>query len=421
MDDLEPQTPSTDAGPDTGTSIPLDAQTVATAPPPASSPQRKPDGAGRYWKWYLAALALGLAVIAGAVVANRDSGTATAEAAASTTTIATQAAADVSQSTGSGTATNAIQTSPALRLDARAVGQKVIPSVVTVEIQGAAFDGRQVDVGSGSGVIYDNQGHVITNNHVAAAGSSYEVVLSDGRVYPATVVGTDPTTDLAVLQISAQDLHPITIGSSDSLSVGDPAVAVGSPLGLSGGPSLTVGVISAFNRQVQTDASSSAGLDGMLQTDAPIISGSSGGALVNQDGALVGITTAVGVSPVGAEGIGFATPVEIVTRVADEIIANGHASIPYLGVQISTAMQDTTDGGSAPIGVSIESVVPNSAADQAGLKVGDVVSAIDGTQMRSHFQLIGQLRRYAAGDTIKMTLSDGRTINVTLGERPANQ
>jgi putative serine protease PepD len=420
MDDLESQNPSAGITPDTGLTAPLETQET-TPPAPPSPPQRKPHGAARYWRWWVASLALGLAVIAGAVIANNHSSTPSAVA-APTTTSATATGA-VSQSAGTSTATNTLQTSATPLLDARAVGEKVIPSVVTVEIQGTALNGQAVPVGSGSGVIYDNQGHIITNNHVAAAGSSYEVVLADGRVYPADVIGTDPTTDLAVLQVTAKNLHPISIGSSDALSVGDPAVAVGSPLGLAGGPSLTVGVISAFDRQVQTDSSSpgSAGLDGMLQTDAPIISGSSGGALVNENGDLVGITTAVGVSPVGAEGVGFATPVEIVTRVANEIIANGQASNPYLGVQISTAMADTTDGGTAPIGVKIESVVSGSAADQAGLQAGDVVSAVNGTQMRSHIQLIGYLRRYSAGDTLSMTLTSGRTLNVTLGQRPANQ
>ncbi len=158
----------------------------------------------------------------------------------------------------------------------------------------------------------------------------------------------------------------------------------------------------------------------MLQTDAPITQGSSGGALVDSDGGLIGITTAVGVSSVGVEGIGFATPVEIVTRVADEIIATGRASSPYLGVEISPAMEDTTDGGSAAIGMSVDNVVAGTAADQAGLQVGDVVTAINGIPVTTYSDLVGQLRRYPADASIKLSLNDGRTLEVTLGQRPAN-
>jgi S1-C subfamily serine protease len=280
------------------------------------------------------------------------------------------------------------------------------------------MSGQETEVGSGSGVIYDTQGHILTNNHVAEAGSSYEVVLSDGRIYPAEVVGTDPTTDLAVLKVTAENLQPIGIGSTRDLTVGDPAVAVGSPLGLEGGPSLTVGVLSAFDRTVQTDSTTM--LLGMVQTDAPITQGSSGGALVDENGNLIGITTAIGVSSVGVEGIGFATPVEIVTRVADEIIANGSASNPYLGVTLNPAMEDTADGGSAPIGMAVETVVPGSAADNAGLKVGDVITKIEGRTVYTFSKLVGELRRYSSGAEIQLTLNDGRIINVTLGERPAN-
>jgi S1-C subfamily serine protease len=416
MNDLESQATTAQLGAASATTTQEPQPQVAprqTPPPPANKP---PASFRRYWQWYVASLALILAVAAGAIAASQGDDQ-SAESAAATTVTQPQSATTSGQ-ISQAQSTLLEQPAAAQQLDARAVGEAVIPSVVTVQIRGTAFNGREVQVGSGSGVVYDHQGHVITNNHVASAGSSYEVVLSDGRVYPADVVGTDPTTDLAVLQITAESLHPISIGSSDDLVVGDPAVAVGSPLGLDGGPSLTVGVISAFGRSVDTSASTT--LYGMLQTDAPIISGSSGGALVNQDGALVGITTAVGVSPVGAEGIGFATPVELVTRVADEIIADGSASSPYLGVEIAPAMEDTIDGGSSPIGVELGNVVSGMAADQAGLHIGDVISAINGVEVRTNSDLVGQLRRYASGDIIRMTLDNGTTVNVTLGQRPDN-
>jgi S1-C subfamily serine protease len=386
------------------------ASSVApAAPAPASGPKRQ---GPRYWKWYLASFVLLAAVIAGGIAATANNSSTPTAANGSTTTAVKAINSASSQSNTAGTL------APSQRLDARAVGEKVVPSVVTVQISGTTMSGQETEVGSGSGVIYDTQGHILTNNHVAEAGSSYEVVLSDGRIYPAEVVGTDPTTDLAVLKVTAENLQPIGIGSTKNLTVGDPAVAVGSPLGLQGGPSLTVGVLSAFGRTVQTDSSTT--LFGMLQTDAPITQGSSGGALVDENGNLIGITTAIGVSSVGVEGIGFATPVEIVTRVADEIIATGSASSPYLGVEISPAMQDTADGGSAPVGLKLQTVVAGSAADTAGLQVGDIVTAINGTPVNTNSDLIGELRRYSSGAEIQLTLNDGRTVNVTLGERPAN-
>jgi len=409
-DPVEPETTSVQEATSVDAGIP--SHTI----PPSTTPARK--RGPRYWRWYLAAFVLGAAVIAGAIAATGNANSQAANNASSLNATAEPTVAATAYSNDDG---SAISTSiaPALRLDARAVGEETIPSVVTVKIRGAAFNGQETQVlGSGSGIVYDTQGHIITNNHVAEAGSSYEVVFSDGRVYPAEVVGTDPSTDLAVLKVTAQDLQPIAIGSTDGLTVGDPAVAVGNPLGLEGGPSLTVGVLSAFNREVQTDSSTV--LSGMLQTDAPITQGSSGGALVDSDGALIGITTAIGVSSVGVEGIGFATPVEIVTRVADEIIATGRASSPYLGVEISPAMRDTTDGGSAAIGMSVDNVVAGTAADQAGLQVGDVVTAINGIPVTTYSDLVGQLRRYPSDAVIKITLNDGRTLEVTLGQRPAN-
>jgi putative serine protease PepD len=414
-------TPSTDPVEPETTSVQettsVDAGMPSQTIPTATTPTKKPGP--RYWRWYLAAFVLGAAVVAGAIAATGNGNSTQAANNAGSlnaTTRPTAATTAYSNDDGSAVGTNI---APALRLDARAVGEKTIPSVVTVKIRGAAYKGQETQLlGSGSGIVYDTQGHIITNNHVAEAGSSYEVVFPDGRVYPAEVVGTDPTTDLAVLKVTARDLHPIAIGSTDGLTVGDPAVAVGNPLGLEGGPSLTVGVLSAFNREVQTDSSTI--LSGMLQTDAPITQGSSGGALVDSDGGLIGITTAVGVSSVGVEGIGFATPVEIVTRVADEIIATGRATSPYLGVEISPAMEDTTDGGSAAIGMSVDNVVAGTAADQAGLQAGDVVTAINGIPVTTYSDLVGQLRRYPADAVIKISLSDGRTLEVTLGQRPAN-
>lgn len=389
-----------------------DAATIVLNEPP-SGRQSQGD-----WKWFIAAAIVAAAFTAGAFIAADDSNdpdpdpTAIAAVATTTTTLPaktlppTTAPEPVDPPAGPTT----------LLLDASLVGDTVIPSVVTVQISGAGLSGTGV-LGSGSGVVFDSDGHILTNDHVVAAGTSYEVVLADGRIYPAQLVGTDPTTDLAVLSVEALDLRPVAIGSSDALTVGDPAVAVGSPLGLDGGPSLTVGVISAFGREVQTDATTR--LFGMLQTDAPITQGSSGGALVDASGRLVGITTAVGVSEVGIEGIGFATPIEIVTRVADEIIATGSATNPFLGIFGATSLEDTPDGGSVPVGVVIDSIEPDTAAQEAGLVAGEIISAVNSTPVKTMDELVSLLRRYGAGTTINLTLSDGQTIAVTLGERPS--
>ncbi len=294
--------------------------------------------------------------------------------------------------------------------DAVAVGAKVIPSIVTVEVLG---NGRIV--GSGSGVIITADGYIVTNDHVVAGGEGFQVVLSDGRTtYSATLVGTDPLTDLAVLDISAEELTPIDYGSAAALSVGDAAVAVGSPLGLEGGPSLTVGVVSAFGRQVQTSATDV--LYGMIQTDAPITSGSSGGALVDGAGRLIGITTAVGVSDVGVEGIGFATPIEIVTRVVDELVADGDIDHAFLGISGVTAFDAAVDGARVAAGVEIGSVGDGSAAATAGLQAGDVITSIDGLSVETMDELIVALRVRFPGDDVELTVN-GSPVIVTLGAR----
>lgn len=298
--------------------------------------------------------------------------------------------------------------------DTAAVGATVIPSIVTVEV-GSDMGGTFTVSGSGSGVVLDTDGNIATNDHVVAGGTAARVILSDGRIYDADLIGTDPLTDLAVLRISADDLTPIALGSTDGLTIGTPAIAVGSPLGLEGGPSLSVGVLSALGREVQTGPETI--LYGMLQTDAPITSGSSGGSLVDADGALIGITTAVGVSAIGVEGIGFATPVEIVERVTSEIIATGSVSHALLGISGETAYDATTDGGSAPVGVDVREVSSGSAADVAGIVVGDVITAVDGTDVLTMDELITALRRVGAGDIVEISLSDGRVVTPTLASR----
>lgn len=298
-------------------------------------------------------------------------------------------------------------------LDPAAIGETVIPSVVAVQV-GATQNGQFLATASGSGVVYD-EGHILTNDHVVEAADLVQVVLSDGRVYPAEVVGSDPVTDVAVLSVSAPNLSPLALGSADELIVGVPAIAVGSPLGLDGGPSLSVGVISALGREVQTGPE--VVLYGMIQTDAPITNGSSGGALVDRNGALIGITTAVGASDLGIEGIGFATPIEIVEKVAEDILTDGAASHALLGIVGSTAFEPIDNDGVAPLGVTVEEVTPDSAADRAGIAVGQVITAADGQTVHTMDELITILRRYDAGEAITLAFAEEASVVVELGAR----
>ena len=302
-------------------------------------------------------------------------------------------------------------------VDPAAVAATVIPSVVAVQV--GSRNGQSIAVsGSGSGVVLDSEGHIATNDHVVAVGDAHQVILADGRVYPAELVGTDPLTDLAVLRINADDLTPITLGATAELRVGDLAVAVGSPLGLEGGPSLTLGVVSAFGRQVRTAPDSV--LFGMIQTDAPITQGSSGGALVDSTGRLIGITTAVGVSEIGVEGIGFASPVELVDRVTKELIERGTVTHAFLGITGETEFGDIAGGGRTPTGVQVLSVESGSAAESAGIEVGDVITMVDDEPITAMDELVALLRGYRVGQETSVEIErDGlqQEVRIALGAR----
>lgn len=390
------------------------APVAPVAPAPAPAPDAIPAAPRRSWWMPVAAGFLGAVLAVGGMQLIDGIGAETEPdgAAAPAATVvelpdATPPIVEIPLATGGDT------------VDPAAVGTTVIPSVVTVEVGVAGADGF-APRGTGSGVILDTSGHIATNDHVAAIADDHQVILSDGRVYPAELVGTDPLTDLAVLKINASDLTPIEFGEADELAVGEPAVAVGSPLGLEGGPSLTVGVVSAFGRQVQTSADSV--LFGMLQTDAPITSGSSGGALVDSAGRLIGITTAVGVSEVGIEGIGFATPVELVARVVDELIAEGSIEHAFLGITGETTYDSLGDEGKSPIGVVVSTVEAGSGAAMAGLSAGDIITTVDGRTISTMDELISLLRRFKAGQETVLDIErsgSSQEIVVVLGVRPA--
>lgn len=298
------------------------------------------------------------------------------------------------------------------------VAAQVLPSIVTVEVSAIAGEEFITDA-TGSGVVVSADGLIVTNEHVVAGAAAARVMFLDGRTYPATIVGTDALTDLAVIRIAATGLTPISFGSSTSMRVGDVAIAIGSPLGLEGGPSVTVGVLSAFGRTVRT--SSQRELFGMLQTDAPITRGSSGGALVDHLGNLIGITSAIAVSDVGAEGLGFAIPVEMVRRIIADLIEDGVATHAFLGITGTTYFETRADGAVAPAGVEVVSIVEGTAAAAAGLQVGDTIVGFDDEDILTMERLVVRLRLYRVGDVIGLRITrDGvpLTLEVDLMQRP---
>lgn len=291
---------------------------------------------------------------------------------------------------------------------AAAVAARVAPSTVEVQVD------LLLGAGSGSGVVYGDNGYIITNHHVIAGANVISVVFHDGARFPAEVVGSDPVTDIGVLLVDRADLNPITIGASSGLVIGQPAIAVGNPLGLSGGPTVTAGIVSALDRTLLDTGGED--LYGLVQTDAPIAPGSSGGALVDAEGRLVGITTAIAISNVGPADLGFAVPIDIVVGVANDLISDGEVRHALLGIQGGTAWADD-DGAEYPVGVMVEDVTAGSAYDLAGGHVNDVIVELDGAPVNTIELLLARLRRLREGDTVPVRIlrNDGNTtLDVTL-------
>ncbi len=302
---------------------------------------------------------------------------------------------------------------------AAAVAQKVLPSIVTVEI-GLGNGDDFLITGSGSGVVIDADGTLVTNQHVVEGAAAVRVVFADGRSYDAVVAGSDVITDLAVVTIDGLGLTAIELGTTLDMAIGDTTIAIGSPLGLDGGPSVTVGVLSAFDRRVQVAAD--AMLFGMSQTDAPTTRGSSGGALVDSNGRLIGITSAIGVSDVGAEGLGFAVPVEMMSRITQDILEYGAARHAFLGVTGETHFEVEADGAVAPAGVEVTLVIEDTAAAAAGLRVGDIIQFVDEQPVTTMDGLVVRIRFYRVGDVATLQISrDGESLllSIELLERPA--
>jgi putative serine protease PepD len=305
------------------------------------------------------------------------------------------------------------------------IAARILPGVVMIKVNGGG--------GTGSGFIIEG-GYIITNNHVVtldgqAKGAKLEVVFNGGQTAPGKLVGTDPYSDIAVIQPQGiSNLYPVQLGNSDGVAVGDPVIAVGSPLGLQG--TVTSGIVSALNRPVQagdlTGSASQAYIDA-IQTDAPINPGNSGGPLVNAQGQVVGVNSAIatlsgssigGSGQSGSIGLGFAIPINQVRRVAEQLVRTGTAVHPVIGAVID--MSYTGNGARiATSGTGKQPpVLPGGPSAKAGLRAGDVIVAFDGKPVTSADELIVAIRSHQPGDKVRITFRRGtaeHTVTLTLG------
>ena len=308
---------------------------------------------------------------------------------------------------------------------------KILPSIVSIEIKfniTSFFGGSGTASASGSGIIISNDGYILTNNHVVDTSSSsssfYQIseaseinvyLYNDDTPYKATIVGQDELTDIAVIKIDKTDLTPAEIGNSDSLQIGEFAMTVGNPLGLQN--SVACGTISAVNREI-TDS------DGrkrnLIQTDAAINSGISGGALVNSQGQVVGITTLKVVST-SVEGMGFAIPINSVTDIYNQLVQYSKVKRPYIGISGISIDEKISEKYNLPIGVYLKTVEDFSPAEKAGLKIGDVVTKLDGKDVKSTDDITTIKNSHSIGDVISLTyVRDEKeaTVQISLTEQP---
>lgn len=382
------------------------------APTPTPRPERRRGGAGRLVALALVASLVGGGVGSAATLAAQD-GTVTVDQTGETTPLVRNESGDA--------------------VDWTAVANAVEPAVVSITVS----DGTSGS--EGSGVIMDNAGHVLTNHHVVSGGERGDIMvtLHDNTIYRAEIVGSDVGSDVAVIRIidPPAELTPITFGDVDQLRVGDPVMAVGNPLGLSG--SVTTGIISALHRPVQSSSSSQQEpspwgqnqtseetvVTDAIQTSAPINPGNSGGALVSASGQLIGITSSIatlgsGDSTGGNIGIGFAIPADQARAVAADLIDDGQASTAVLGVTTSDGIGQVD--GQDVVGARVESVEPDSAAAAAGLQTGDVITAMDEVPVTGSVSLAARVRGEQVGTEISLKVSrqgQDRTVTTTLGAR----
>ncbi len=306
------------------------------------------------------------------------------------------------------------------------VASVLSPSVVQINVSGIKQTpfGAQKNEGVGSGVIYRSDGYIITNNHVVEGSRDVEVAFADGTTERGEVVGTDPTTDIAVVSVDRDDLPAADFAGGDPI-VGQTAVAVGSPSGFES--TVTSGIISGTGREVPaeyTGGTQAPSLVDLIQTDAAISPGNSGGALADREGRVIGINAAyLPPAETGAENIGFAIPSATAVSVADQLTENGEAVHPYLGVYLSDLTQETASRFKSPVdsGALVEEVEPGGPADAAGIQRGDIVTAAGPEEVRSSGDLLSALRNYMPGDKVGLKIlrnGENNTFQVKLAERP---
>jgi putative serine protease PepD len=360
------------------------------------------------WMWpAVAALALVLGVgggVAGSVIYDQTSSSSSSSSGGGT---------------GPGLSQTGARTAPPLDADSTsvaAVAQELLPSTVQIS---AEYEG-QANGATGSGFVLDSAGHIVTNNHVVSSAAEddgpIEIVDQDGNRFEATVVGRSPVYDLAVLYSDgAKQMKPASLGDSTALHVGDPVVAIGSPLGLSS--TVTAGIVSALQRPVTTGDADASSYINAVQTDAAINPGNSGGPLVDLLGQVVGVNSAIATTGGGATGtesgnigVGFAIPIEQVKVTADQILRTGEARYPVIGAKVQTGQQDGN-------GAEVDSVVDGTPADRAGMKAGDVVVALEGQRVTDGIALIVSIRSHQPGETLTFTVErdgDEKELRVTL-------
>ena len=299
--------------------------------------------------------------------------------------------------------------------DVSDIVEKCKDSVVEITTEsvssGNSIFGQYVSQGAGSGVIISKDGYIVTNNHVVSGATSLKVTTTDGTEYDASVVGKDSQTDLAVIKVDANNLQAATLGDSDILQVGDPAIAIGNPLGELGG-TVTTGIISATDRQITIDDETMT----LLQTDAAINPGNSGGGLFNADGNLIGIVNAKE-SSTGIEGLGFAIPITPAQDIITELMENGSVtSRPALNVSLyDYTSKNQGQYSKYEDGCYIVQIVKNGAADKAGLKQNDRILSFDGEQIQSTSDVKNVLKKHKIGDTVKMVVErDSKKITVEI-------
>ncbi|HEY1516715.1 MAG TPA: trypsin-like peptidase domain-containing protein [Solirubrobacteraceae bacterium] len=315
----------------------------------------------------------------------------------------------------------------------RAVGPGVV-DITTSSTQNSGgvfgFGQSQKTEGEGAGVVFDTKGDILTDQHVVSGASSITVNFPDGTKAPANLIGSDTGADLAVIRVQgvkSSELHPLTIGDSNAVQVGDSVIAIGSPFGLPN--TVTAGIVSAVGRTI--NAPNQFTIPNAIQTDAPINPGNSGGPLLNAAGQVIGLNDQIetnntnGQGEGSSSGVGFATPSSSDARIAREIIATGKAQNAYVGVSLDPTVTGgaaiaknsaSSEGGSQPI-------VPGSPAAKAGLQAGDVITAVNGTSVNSVNQFVATIANYAPGRTVTLTVTrsgETKSVKVTLGAQPAS-